>query len=275
MKLEKQPMAEYLSDPGIGSGQLKTILDSPRDYQFSLKAPKKESAAQSKGTLWHTYILERDLYHEQHIIQPEDWGSLVENPGRKKWAEFKEKAKQLGKIPIKYKDAADLLLLDEVIDSHNDLQVILGTHKAEVSFYAELDGIRLKSREDLWSPDEDCRMVWDVKTTSKDLDDETIARTIFDNGYHFSAAHHMKVMELAGYPCAGWGWIFVSTSTPCPHIVIKRASRELLEYGETDWKYAFDMLKDCKEKNSWPGYDEEILEIGLPDWIERKYYNGL
>ena len=273
MKIEDQSMAEYLADPGIGSGQLKTILQSPRDYQFSLRAPKKESAAQTKGTLWHTYLLERDLYHEQHLIQPEDWGSLVENPGRKKWADFKEKAKQLGKIPVKFKDAADLLLLDEVINSHDELKIILGTHKAEVSFYGELDGIRLKSREDLWHPVQN--MVWDVKTTSKELDDDTLAKVIFDNGYHFSAAHHMKVMELAGHTCTSWGWIFVSTATPCPHIVIKRASKELLEYGQKDWNYAFEMLKDCRKKNSWPGYDIEITEIGLPDWIERKYYNGL
>lgn len=271
--MKQEPMREYLSNPAIGSSQLKTIMSSPRDFLFSQKAKKKETSAQTKGSLWHSYILERDLYHEEHIIQPEDWGSLVENPGRKKWNEFKEKAKKLGKIPVKYKDASDLLLLDEVIDSHEELKNILATHKAEASFYGECDGINLKSREDLWNPE--LGMVWDVKTTSKDLDEDTLAKVIFDNGYHFSAAHHMKVMDLAGYPCTGWGWIFVSTSTPCPHIIIKKASKELLEYGLQDWKYAFSMLKECTEKNSWPGFDEEISEIGLPDWVERKYYNGV
>ncbi len=266
-----EDMKDYIASTAIGSSQLKEILKTPRDYKFSLKAKKKETSAQSKGTLYHSYMLERDLYNAEHMIQPEDWGSLVENPGRKKWSEFKAKAKLAGKIPVKFKDAQDLLLLDEVIDSHAVVKDILATHKAEVSFYGEIDGIKLKSREDLWSQEDGT--VWDVKTTSKDLDDESLARVIFDNGYHFSAAHHITTMAAAGYDVKSWGWIFVSTATACPHIVVKRASRELLDYGHADFCYALRLLKECRKSDTWPGYSETITEIDMPTWAERRYYN--
>ena len=273
MKKENEPMEAYLADESIGSSQLKTILDSPKDYKYSLMQPAKETASQTKGTLWHTYMLEREQYLEKHMIQPADWGPLTQNPGKKLWDEFKKKAKEEGKTPVKFKDASDLLLLDAEMNSHSTLNGILETHKAEVSFYSELNGIKLKSREDLWC--EETGTVWDVKTTSKPVSNEQLEKTVFDNGYHFSAAHHMAVMKQAGFDVKQWGWIFVSTSTPCPHIVIRKASDELLQAGERDWIYTFEVLQECMKKNIWPGYDEEILEIGLPEWIERKYYDGL
>ena len=262
-------MSEYLANSGLGSGTLKNIMLSPADFYFSQKRKEKESAAQSKGTLWHSYILERDLYHAENMIQPEDWGSLVKSPGRQKWDDFKKKAKNAGKNPVKWSDGQELLLLDEVIKDHKPLQGILETHHAELSFYAEHEGVLLKSREDLFC--ESQGTIWDVKTTSKPVDDDSLGKIIYDHGYHFSAAHHMKCVELCGFEVNSFGWIFVSTATPCPHIVVRKASREVLEAGKNDWKYAFEMYRSCKEKDSWPGYDEEIREISFPEWIERKY----
>lgn len=265
---ETEPMQEYLDNPAISSSKLKLMLQSPKDFKYG--ASKKETASQTKGTLWHTFMLERELYLKNHAIQPEDWGALNKNPGKKKWDEFKKQAKEDGKTPVKFDEAGELLALEREMEYHKALKKILGDFKAEVSFYGKFDDIELKSREDVWC--EDSGAVWDVKTTSKNMDDESLEKVIFDNGYHFAAAHHMLVMDLAGYKPKSWGWIFVSTNTPCPHIVIKKASKELLEAGKQDWSYAFNMLKECMKKDSWPGYSDTIEEIGLPEWIERKYY---
>lgn len=270
MIVENQPMADYLAHKGIGSSQLKTILESPKDYLYSLKKPSKETSSTSKGTLWHSFMLERQLYLDEHMIQPEDWGPLTQNPGRKLWAEFKEKAKEAGKKPVKFSDAGDLLDLEKEMLQHEEFKKIMHNHKAEVSFYAEIDGIKLKSREDIWCHEDGS--VWDVKTTSQDMDDESLEKAIFYYGYHFSAAHHMNVMKAAGAEVYKWGWIFVSTGTPAPHIVIKQASPDLLAAGMNDWNHAFNLLKECTASNRWPGYSDEIEEIGLPDWVERKYY---
>lgn len=266
----KDKMEEYLNDPGIGSSKLKMILQSPKDFLYQNLAKAKESASQTKGTLWHSYLLERDLYLEEHAIQPEDWGPLNQNPGKKKWDEFKKSAKENNKTPVKFSEAGDLLLLDEEMKKHKKFQEILKCSQAEVSFYGDFNGVRLKSREDLY--DETTGTIYDVKTTSKPIDDESLAATIYKNGYHFSAYHHMLTVKLAGHKVKDWGWIFVSTATPAPHIIIKKASKQFLKAGKTDWLHAFMMLKACKKDNHWPGYSEDIEEIDLPDWAE-KFYN--
>jgi hypothetical protein len=52
---------------------------------------------------------------------------------------------------------------------------------------------------------------------------------------------------------------------------MRRASPAMLEAGKSDWSYAFQMYRECLKKDSWPGFDDEIREIDLPEWIERKY----
>lgn len=271
MIVENQPMQEYLDNEGIGSSQLKNMLTmSPMDYLYSLKEKSKDTRSTMLGTYIHTYMLERHLMESEYMIQPEDWGSLAKNPGRAKWTEFKKQAEEQGKKAIKYADGEFALKLDEQMQEHGELKNILSKAKAEVSFYAEIDGIKLKSREDLYC--EADGSVWDVKSISKDIDDESLAKAIFDNGYHFAAAHHINVMRAAGATVNSWGWIFVATKTPVPHIIIKKASNDLLDAGMNDWNHAFNLLKECTKTNCWPGYSDEIEEIGLPEWVERKYY---
>lgn len=270
--MKKDTMSEYLAAPGVSSSALKIMLEStPRDYLYARLRKLKETPAQTKGTLWHSFMIERDVYEAEHMLQPEDWGPLTQTPGRQKWADFKAEAKKLGKKAIKWSDGQDLVFLASEMQQHRELKKILSDYEAEVSFYAEIDGHAVKSREDIYCAK--AKTVWDVKTTSKAMDDESLARVIFDHGYHFSAAHHMRVMQECGHDVEEWGWIFVSTATPCPHIVLKKASKRMLESGRQDWHYAFEKLKMCEEKDCWPGFDEEIREIDFSDntFLEKKY----
>ena len=97
-------MDEYLANEGIGSSDLKNILHTPKDYFYARKRKSKQTASTTKGTLWHSFILERNKYFEQYMIQPEDWGSLNKNPGKKMWDDFKNQAKEAGKTPVKFSD---------------------------------------------------------------------------------------------------------------------------------------------------------------------------
>lgn len=69
--------ADYLSDPGLGSTQLKQILISPLHYWWhSPHGPEyvsqTESSAMALGTALHKYILEGgDAFDEAYIIAPE------------------------------------------------------------------------------------------------------------------------------------------------------------------------------------------------------------
>src|SRR6056300_616417 len=143
-----QPMSDYLADPGENSGSLKVIMESPKDYWYAKRYPKKETKPLQTGTMIHTFFHERHLFEQNYIIQPEDWGSLVKNPGRAKWSEFKKYAEELGKTPLKWSENIFTIKLKNEMDNNPLVQDLLAKSKSEVSFYADIQGMRGKSRED-------------------------------------------------------------------------------------------------------------------------------
>ena len=269
------PMSEYLAHPAVGSSTLKNILQSPADYKAALAIPSQETAATQLGTATHTAILEPHKFNHDYHCQPEDWGPLNSGEGRKKWDQHKKQAKENGIIPLKWDDVCYLNRVRAAAESHEALQMLLRAGKPEVTAVAKIDGHEYKARVD-WLTHKSVgffepRWVWDLKTSSKPVDDDTLSRTIFNWGYHFQAAHHTQVLKAAGIDVQGWGWIFVSTSTPAVHIVMRKASAALLSAGLEDWKYAKHMLEQCTKDDHWPGYAKTPLEIDLPQWAEKEY----
>lgn len=257
-------MDVYLRDPGIGSSLLKSILTSPADFRYRQQTPLPETRAMNLGTAVHMWILEPDLFDERYAVPCEDWGPLNVNPGRAKWADFKNDCKVLGKEPLKYNDGIGILRICEAAKRNRGLQELLkdklGT---EISAAAKHEGIRYKARSDLISQG----YLWDVKTSSKGLDDNRLERTIFENGYHFQAAHHMRVMLNALPDLQGFGWIFVNTGEGYPHVRVLKAASDWLHFGAIDWLAAHERLQQCIEKDTWPvAYPDDIRDINMPDW---------
>jgi exodeoxyribonuclease VIII len=267
---ENQPMQEYLDDPAIGSSGVKKFRDTPKDYWYDKKGPKeKDSRPLYFGTMAHVWMIERHKFADEYMVAP-DWGPLNKNPGAGKWREFKRQAEELGKKPVSHKDGFWLKCLTEEIERHDDLKEILSKCKAEVSFYADIDGVRFKSREDLWQFEDG--IVWDVKTSKDDITDESQIRSvIWKHKYHLSAAHHMSVMRACGVDVKGWGWIFVK-STGYPHIVVAKCDQETLDCGQKDFESAVKKIKICLDKDDWPGVETGIIETGLPYYVHDTFY---
>jgi len=257
------PMEDYLKADEIGSSSLKKILESPADFKASLDQ-RTETKAMALGTAIHTAILEPDELLKRYFLQNLDWGPKNKLPGSRLWKEHKEAAKGLGQIPLPYEDVLIISRIKRAAQKHKALQKILTYGVAELTGFAK----GYKARTD-WMASDD--FIWDLKTTSKPVDDANLEKTIFNYGYHFQAAHHSWVMREAGIDTKGFGWIFVSTGTPYPHIRMKRATPELLEAGMIDHKYAMETFENCKKTGEWPGYSDEIEEINLPGFAERDY----
>lgn len=269
------PMSDYLKHPAVGSSSLKNILQSPADYKAALEMPSQETTATKLGTATHTAILEPEKFDEEYLCEPEDWGPHNVGEGKKKWDALKKQAKEEGKTPFAWKDTQYLNRVRESAKDHEALQMLLSGGKPEVTAWAKIGDHNYKARVDWLTHQQsglfDSCWVWDLKTSSKGMDDNSLSRTIFNNGYHFQAAHHTQVLKAAGIDVKGWGWIFVSTDTPYPHIVMRKASPALLAAGYEDWKYAKRLLEQCTKDDQWPGFAKLPLEIDLPQWAEKDY----
>lgn len=261
-------MKDYLAHPHIGSSTLKNILLSPADFQAALDQESTSTAATIRGEAAHTVILEPTEFDKRYLLQTKDWGPKNKGEGKKKWDALKKQAAEEKKIPIDLADTRFLQALQRSATNHKPLQKILGNGKPEVTAYADIGEMGFKARCDWLTND---GYIWDVKTSSKPVDDESLSRTIFSMGYHFQAAHHTNVFKACGVDIKGWGWVFISTGTPYPHIVMRRASANLLKAGQDDWEYAAETLSDCLADDEWYGYVDEVTEIDLPVWAERIY----
>lgn len=247
---------DYLAHPYDGSSDLKMILQTAADYHQRKSQPKRETDATAFGTLAHCLLLEPDEFDSRYVLQTEDWGPLNRNPGAKLWKEFK--AANAGKTVIKFEEALRLKRIFQAAKKNQLLQQILkGAAKEVTAFHDEL---KTKACADCIDTN---GIIWDVKTTSKDLSDIDLAWMVFKMGYHFQAVHQMTVfrqfMEING-----WGWIFISTDTPAVHIIIRRASEIFLQEAQKDFEWAIERRDWCIANNTWPGYEETIVTLDYP-----------
>lgn len=263
------PMKDYLENEYFGSSNLKILNnETPKDFLYHSKVPFEDTKATIIGTAIHTKILEPHLFDEQYALQPEDWGPLNRNPGSAKWREFKKENSD--KICLSWEDSKTInKALVEARDS-STLQAILLDGKVEVTGFYDEGSFGLKARSDIHeklSTDDSC-MLWDIKTTSKPLDTESLTSMVFNYGYHFQAAHHMHVFRKLGMVISGFGWIFISTAPGSSHVVCRPASVELLEKGNQQFNAARERLELCYNEDMWPGREvDDFEEIKLPRWV--------
>lgn len=263
-------MKYYLADSGISSSLLKNILISPADF---LQARKQDNAATRStvlGTAIHTWLLEPEKFYSTYACQTENWGPRNIGDGAKRWKAFKKENE--GKIFLGFEENKILNQLNQVSSQHKPYnELMFGNSRPTIEqsmFYEDPVYGRLKCRPDIFTQD---GWIWDIKSTSKDVDDESLSRTIFNFTYHFQAAHYIYVMTKLGHDIKGFGWIFVSTETPIPHLIMRTARKELLEAGKIDHRHALNLYKHCLEVHEWPGPDTSVKDIGLPKYAERIY----
>ena len=223
------PMDEYLSNPAIGSSTLKNILSSPLDFKTAIDTPFTGTRSTLLGSATHTAILEPHTFDDLYLIQTEDWGPRNKGEGKKKWDALKKKGIDENKGVLSYEEGIFLSRSKKTSLENSLLAGILKEASIEVTSTCSHNGIDYKARPDVTSKG---LINWDLKTTSKPIDEQSLQRTIYNNGYHFQAAHHIFCQKQNDIEIKGWGWIFVSTATPHPHIVLRLASESLLEAGK-------------------------------------------
>lgn len=295
------PYSEYLS-----SSLLKRYAVSPKAFKFALDNPTEEkSDALRFGSLFHdcmAALAEGGLL--EHVI---DAIAAFEPPINEKTGQpygsttkaYAEAYKQFlannqGK---EIATLEDVRLIDDMVGSlvrpsvggatARQVLKLLRWGKPEVSFFLEAeDGIKLKVRPDLLTR----KKIIDWKTTtSDDLTEDAINRTILKYGYHISAAMYQYVVhEITGK----WlDFILVIVSKVAPHdcVMVDMCNYGYRYYSDVDivsigpgameFKKLLDLHIKCTKENHWPGAEQaipdnngvRILEIQPPRYYSNKF----
>lgn len=297
------PYSEYLS-----SSQLKRYAVSPKAFKFALDNPTEEkSDALRFGSLFHdcmAALAEGGLL--EHVIDAiaafeppmnEKTGQPYGSTTKAYTAAYEKFTAELNGVlasTMEEKELVSTMLNSLLYDSgatSEQVCKLLKWGKPEVSFFYETeDGIKLKVRPDLLTR----KKIIDWKTTtSDDLTEDAINRTILKYGYHISAAMYQYVVhEITGK----WlDFILVIVSKAAPHdcVMVDMCNYGYRYYPEADmvaigpgameFKKLLDLHIKCTKENHWPGAEQaipnnngvRILEIQPPRYYANRFIEDI
>jgi hypothetical protein len=156
--------------------------------------------------------------------------------------------------------------------SHGVAQSYFAKGQRELSgFWYEIDEplIGCKIRLDHWNPD--AMTIIDYKT-AKDVRPEPFKKAAYAMRYHVQAAWYRYGMaKLLNAPEDDISFLFVVQEKDPPHEVqVYQADDELITEGLIFCQEAVAILRDCVERDSWPGFLQDIRWLSLPGWVNRR-----
>ena len=113
-------------------------------------------------------------------------------------------------------------------------------------------------------------VIIDLKTHSGTVSPAELEKTVARFGYHRLAAWYCDGYErIAGKPCLGFYFIFISTSAPYL-VTAGKMGDEAQAIGWGDCLKAEKILHECEKSGKWPGYADQLVEFDVPAWIYKQ-----
>lgn len=255
---------DYHAHPALSRSRLKILLDgTPLDFKEA--PPVEETAAMRLGTAAHLAILEPERFRD--LVRPmPDFGD-----GRTKEAKTAKAAwleANPGKIAVPEEDYAAAAKAARLVRSRPGPALALARGDAEVSIFWHQDDTLCKSRPDFL--DLERRIVCDVKTTKRDLDDRQVVSILVDQ----YAAMQAAMVNCAAHALTG--------ETVTPYLLVVRlvepvdirlvhVTDEWLEFGESQFLAALRIYRECVAAGQWPGWSErDVTTVPMPEWLRKR-----
>lgn len=278
------PMAVYHSQccdgPSISSSGVRMIEDPDSSLlhfydqsEFNPDRPEEEPK--------HYFSLGRALHHlaggdgnflDHFAVRPDEWDSW-RTKDAKAWRARMELARRDVLVP------ADLDLIRGMaqrLGAHPTIQAGILTGLVEHSIFWKRavrlpDGrvvtIWLKSRPDVLPIHSN--MIVDLKTTA-DASPKAVRRSIGDFGYHIQLAMAQEgLLATTRRRMTDFVLVFIETKRPFA-INHKPLSAVSIEMGRRQLKRGLTKFAQAIADNDWPGYDDDEVECGLPDWYAKR-----
>ena len=254
---------------------------------------KEESSGFSLGTLCHA-VLEPGRLEEHYAAWPENinfatnkgkadlftWmtsygyvGGPPESRRKDEWlALFLEQTGHLAVSAEDYDKAKTMCA--SIADDERAPKLFAfpdGLHEVSCFWIDPLTGIGCRARPDYMSVRG--RIIVDVKTTAKTASREDFEWTISKYGYHIKAHWYRSVVaELTDTQAHGWDFWFIAIESNPPYLAKAwRLDSRALSAAAEETAELWETFADCWRSGVWPGYPEDVYEIGLPDKVLNKF----
>lgn len=251
-------MQDYFSIEALSPSGAKTLLKSPARYAWERAHPSEPTPAMRFGTLVHCLVLEAAQVRARYAVRP------AGIDGRTKEGKAALDAFRADAGDREIVDADDFKRAEFMADAVWSVFADR-THAEHVLRWSQ-DGVACKGKVDAFDKDG----ILDLKTTSGDLDDETLSKAIANYGYHVSGAAYLDGAARNGLPCESFRLVFVRSSAPHECRVVRLAD-EALEVGRRLWLRAVESYGICHALADWPSPGRGRVDtISLPAWAMRE-----
>ena len=252
------PFNEYLKDLAISSSAIKIMHRAgPETYYKTVVDPAARvtpaTPAMLLGSLVHCATREPDELPNRY----QKCGPRNTKAGKQEALYIESK----GLTPINF---SDWKLMEEMVQSIRSHPIAaeyldnpLGVPEQSFWWDDELSGLCCKARTDLVVGD----TIIDLKTTvAGGASPKEFAKTVANFAYNIQAAHYLRGTEAERF-------IFLVVEKVWPYNVgLFELDQAAIDLGNEQIDAALKLIKECHEKEEWPGHADEISTISLPRW---------
>ncbi|WP_416355522.1 PD-(D/E)XK nuclease-like domain-containing protein [Aureimonas phyllosphaerae] len=258
----------------ISSSGVRQVIDRPSAYwvhsPFNPARIEKESTeALNFGKAAHHLLLGEEGFSEHFAMRPDEIGGKPWQGNRTECKAWIAEREAEGRTVVLPAQIDTLRRMRDSLAAHPIVQAGALNGRIERSLFARVSGVWLKARPDV-IPRDDGSFV-DLKTAAA-VDDDSIARSIHDRGYHVQGAVIRMVCRALELPFESFVLAFVEKTAPYEVRFFEVRTQDL-DLGERQARNALRMVGECLKRGQWPGYDgfaPSVLNIDIPQWARTR-----
>lgn len=290
---EDLAMPEYLGDRAVSASKLWQLHTStPAHLLHSLQQKGDDTtAAKEAGTAVHAAVYEPKLFESGYVVigqceAKKGSGDRCTNQGSV-WRDGQSFCGVKGHDPYGKDTPMDPFLVTMTAEHRRKAEAmrdaLFGHPTAGKILTAEgpkevtgvwrdpVTGLWCRIRPDqlILDPEGAELFHWSVvnlKSSGKDIGEESFPRDANRLGYYFKAAfYRMGVREL--WDIEPQNFLYPVVEQSAPHqVIVYRMNEDALDIGEAEVRHTLNQLAECVESGRWPGYGPAIRDLNLPDW---------
>ena len=254
--------AEYEAIDAINISALEHIARSPLHFRENLLHPKAPTEAMEIGTAAHCAILEPPRFASSYAKAPKvDRRTTV---GKQTWAAFEEA--NHGKEMLVEDDFTNVERMRDAALAHPTAKSLLGGrghNEVGLVWRNEETGLLCKGLLDRVSEHLGWTWIVDLKKT-QDASPHAFQRSIKKYHYGAKAAWYLDGANAVAPRERRFAWIAIEEEAPYG-IAIYEPVGDALAAGRSLYMRWLRRYAECRETDTWPGYDPEITQLSADE----------
>lgn len=272
----------------VSNSRLTKFARSPAHMRYEQEHPKEPTPAMVVGSAAHTALLEPELFEATYAVAErcsatKKDGDRCANTGGVVlgglWycgvkGHAPDGAGVSERIVLSPEDYDNCMGASAALRAHPRLsQLVVGPdveREVSVVWVDEETGLLCKARLDAWN--KKLGVLTDAKKV-QDACPDAFGRELKNRGLYRQLAMYGDALAAHGEELKHL--VFAVVEEQPPHgCAGYRVDEDTADFGGTEYRTLLAQYARCAEAGEWPGYPEDITEIGLPAWFWRQIENA-